>query len=151
MPRTGTLVLQRLNPMRRLTGVTIIAVICFLYAGYLGAVAVSMLAWPGLQSLMPRAEGLASFKRFVPYVAIVGGLGWTLIGRGLLNSRNWARWAMMLVAAWGAISSLALLYYSYLWGPFLWVALQIMVRVVVVCYLFRSSVAHQFSPSAKTV
>src|ERR1700691_1872435 len=140
--------------MRRLTGVTVIAVICFLYAGYLGAVAVSMLAWPGSGSLMPRAEGLeglASFKRFVPYAAILGGLGWTLIGRGLLHSRNWARWAMMLVAAWGAISSLALLYYSYLWGPFLWVGLQIMVRVVVVCYFLRSSIARQFSPSRKSV
>jgi hypothetical protein len=146
--------LQRLNPMRRLTGVTIIAVICFLYAGYLGAAAVSMLAWPGSGSLMPRAEGLeglASFKRFVPYAAILGGLGWTLIGRGLLHSRNWARWAMMLVAAWGAISSLGLLYYSYLWGPFLWVGLQIMVRVVVVCYFLRSSIARQFSPSRKSV
>lgn len=143
--------------MRRLTGVTIIAVICFLYAGYLGAAAVTMLTWPFSQSLMPRAEGLegleglTSFKRFVPCVAILGGLGWALIGRGLLHSRNWARWAMILVAAWGAVSSLGLLYYSYLWGPFLWVGLQIMLRILVVCYFLRSSVARHFSPSRKSV
>jgi len=136
--------------MRRLTGVTIIAVICFLYGGYLGAAAMSTLV-PGMQSLMPRAEGLGRLQRFVPYVAILAGLGWTLIGAGLLHSRNWARWAMILVAAWGAISSLRLLYWSYLWGPFLWVALQIMVRLFVVYYLLRSSVACQFGPVRKPV
>jgi hypothetical protein len=138
-------------PMRRLRGITVIAVICFLYAGYLGAAAVSLLVWPGSQPLLPALQGLASARHFVPYIAIIGGLGWTLIGRGLVHSRNRARWAMMLVAAWGAISSLALLYYSDLWGPFLWIGLQIMVRVVVVCYLLRSSVARQFSSSRITV
>jgi hypothetical protein len=135
--------------MRRLAGVNAIAVICFLYAGYLGAGAV--LSTIGLPSpMMPSAEYLPGLKRAVPYLAILVGLGWTLIGRGLLQTRSWARWAVILMAVWGIASGLApTLYYSPLWGPFLLVGLQIIVRAVIVCYLLRASVARQFSQPAK--
>src|SRR5450759_3940477 len=122
--------------MRR--GIIVIAVVCFLYAGYVGAGAVRMFAWPTSVSLMPHAEQLPGLRWAVPYVAIIVGLVWTLIGWGLLQSRNWARWAAILVATWGTASSLApTLYYSARWGPFLLVGLQIIVRVIIVWYLFR--------------
>ncbi len=139
--------------MRRRSGIIVIAVNCFLYAGYMGAEAVWTLLSPRSIAANPSVELLQQspkFGRIVPYLAIIVGLGWTLIGRGLLQFRNWARWAMILVATWGIVSALApKLYYSLLWWPFLLVALQIVVRVVVVIYLLRASVARQFSPSVK--
>jgi hypothetical protein len=136
--------------MRR--GVIAMSVVCFLYAGYVGAGTVRMLAWPTSVSLMPQAEQLPGLNWAVPYVAIIVGLVWTLIGWGLLQSRNWARWAAILVATWGTASSLApTLYYSPLWEPFLLVGFQIIVRIVIVWYLLRRPVARQFSKSAKAV
>jgi hypothetical protein len=135
--------------MHRPDGVTAIAVICFLYAGYLGASAAWMLVYPRSASLIPSVEDMPTLKRTVPYIALLMGLCWTVFGRGLLEFRNWARWAIIIVAIWGIVSGLApRLYYSPMWEPFLCVGLQIIARIVIVWYLLRASVARQFSQSA---
>ena len=142
---------QRLAFMLRLTGVSAIAVICFLYAGYVGAAGVWMLVWPRSISTMPGSGQFNALKWVGPYVPLLVGLAWALIGWGLLQLHNWARWVVMLTSVWGIASSLALalVFSARLWWPFLLVGLQITVRLAVVLYLSRASVADRFTKSVK--
>src|SRR3981081_3130938 len=96
---------------------------------------------------MTGAAQLPGLQWVGPYGALIVGLVWGLVGWGLLQSQHWARWTVMLGAVWGIASSLApaLIFSTRLWWPFLLVGLQIIVRVAVVWYLFRASVAAAFS------
>ena len=77
------------------------------------------------------------------------GISWALIGWGLLRLQNWARWAAMLAAVWGIAGGLS---YALVFSVHLgWSLLQIVVRVVVVWYLFRAPVADQFIKPAKAI
>ena len=138
--------------MQRLSGVVAVAIICFLYAGYVGGASVWMLASPMTPSIMPGIEQFPGLQLVGPYGALVIALVWVLAGWGLLQSRNWARWAVMLASVWGIASTLApaLVFSIHLGWPLLRVGLQIIVRIAVVWYLFQASVADRFSKSAKT-
>ena len=137
--------------MRRPPGVIVLAIICFLYAGYIGSAGV-LLVRPTMPSPMPGADQLPGLQRAGPYGALIVGLIWVLVGWGLLQLCNWARWTVMLAAVWGIASGLApaLVFSTPLWWPFLLTGLQIIVRVATVWYLFRASIADRFSKSAKT-
>jgi hypothetical protein len=138
--------------MRRPPGVIALAIICFLYAGYVGGASVLMLARPTMPLTMPGAYQLPGLERAGPCWVLILGLTWALVGCGLLQLRNWARWTVMLASVWGIASGLApaLLFSTPRWWPFLLTGLQIIVRVAAVWYLFRASIADQFSKSAKT-
>ena len=138
--------------MRRPPGVIVLAIICFLYAGYVGGASVLMLVRPTMPSPLPGADQLPGLQRAGPYGALVVGLIWALVAWGLLQLCNWARWTVMLAAVWGIASGLApaLLFSTPLWWPFVLTGLQIIVRVAAVWYLFRASIADRFSKSAKT-
>jgi hypothetical protein len=76
------------------------------------------------------------------------GVTWALIGWGLLRLHNWARWAVILTAVWGIASALS---YALVFSVYLgWSLLQIAVRVALVWYLFRTSVAERFRVAKTT-
>lgn len=128
------------------TGVTAIAILFFVAAAYLGLLAVLTLASPGSLSMELAAPLLNGLELAGPYMfLLMGGVG-TLIGWGLLRLNKWARRAALVVALIGvvmlipAVSAAAIdLGTSLIWG-----GLGIIVRVIIVWYLYQAPVAEAF-------
>jgi multidrug transporter EmrE-like cation transporter len=131
------------------SGVTAIAIAFFLAAVYLGLVGVVMLVSPGAASMALGAPLLGGLELAGPYMFLLtAGIG-GLIGLGLLRLNNWARWAAIVVGFVGvvmlvpAVSAAAVdLRVALIWG-----GLGIMVRVMIVWYLFQEPVKEPFTKS----
>ena len=124
-----------------------IAVVFFVAAAYLGVVGMVMLASPGAASMALGAPLLGGLELAGPYMFLLtAGVG-ALVGWGLLRLNNWARRAAISLGFVGvvmlvpAVSAAAVdLRVSLLWG-----GLGIMVRVMIVWYLFQEPVKEKFS------
>ena len=129
------------NPtnMKRPLGVTVIASFCILAASYLCFVGVATVVAPGEISIINRAP-LTYGLRFVnPYVTILVGASWAVVGWGLLRLYNWARWAAMFFSIVGFSSALARIPSASGSGRMLLLlGLHMAVRAAAVWYLFRS-------------
>jgi hypothetical protein len=129
------------------TGVTAIAILFFAAAAYLGLLAVVALASPGAVSMALAAPLLNGLELAGPYMYLLMGGAGTLIGWGLLRLNQWARRAALVVALIGvvmlvpAVSAAAV----DLGTPLLWGGLGIIVRVMIVWYLFQAPVADAFA------
>ena len=131
------------------SGVVAVAIVFFLAAVYLGLVGVVMLASPGSASMALGAPLLGGLELAGPYMfMLTAGVG-VLIGWGLLRLNNWARRAAIALGFVGvvmlvpAVSAAAVdLRVSLLWG-----GLGIMVRVMIVWYLFQEPIKEAFTKS----
>ncbi|MGB6676377.1 MAG: hypothetical protein WBE44_06785 [Terriglobales bacterium] len=129
------------------TGVMAIAILFFVAAAYLSLLAAVTLASPGTLSMGLAAPLLNGLELAGPYMfLLIGGVG-ALIGWGLLRLNKWARRSALSVALIGvvmlvpAVSAAAVdLGTSLLWG-----GLGIIVRVMIVWYLFQAPVAEAFA------
>jgi len=129
------------------TGVMAIAILFFVAAAYLSLLAAVTLASPGTLSMGLAAPLLNGLELAGPYMfLLIGGVG-ALIGWGLLRLNKWARRSALSVALIGvvmlvpAVSAAAVdLGTSLLWG-----GLGIIVRVMIVWYLFQAPVADAFA------
>jgi putative flippase GtrA len=135
------------SPAERPTGVTAIAILLFAVAGYLATLAAIMLASPGAVSMAMGASLLNGLELAGPYMfLLVGGVA-TLIGWGMLRMQNWAR-RLAIVAAFAGfvmlIPSVSAAAMDFRWS-LVWGGLGIIVRMVVVWYLWQTPVAEQFS------
>jgi uncharacterized membrane protein YjfL (UPF0719 family) len=133
--------------MDRPTGVTAIAILFFVAAAYLCAAGGIMLASPGTLSMAAGAPLLGGLELAGPYMFLLIGVVGALTGWGLLRMNNWARRAAMVVAFAGFVmliptvsAAVISLSWSLAWG-----GVGIIVRVVVVWYLWMDPVAKQFS------
>jgi hypothetical protein len=124
--------------MQRPAGVTAISVLFFLAAIYLWTVAAVMLFAPGTISLMSGAELMYGLELAGPYMALMVGAGWALIGWGLFRLLNWARWAAMLVMTVGIAWLVPKISAAELGLPLLGYGLQIAVRAAVAWYLAQA-------------
>jgi hypothetical protein len=129
------------------TGVTVVAWVFFLAAVYLGLIAAVMLAWPGVASMALGAPLLNGLELAGPYMfLLIAGVG-ALIGCGLWRLNNWARRAAIVVGFVGlvmlvpSVSAAAVDFRVSL----LWAGLGIIVRVMMVWYLYQTPVAERFS------
>jgi hypothetical protein len=129
------------------SGVTVIAIVFFVAGTYLGLLGVVMLASPGAVSMALGAPLLGGLELAGPYMfSLIGGVG-ALIGWGLLRLNKWARRAAIAVAFIGvvmlvpAVSAAAVDFRASL----LWGGLEIIVRVMIVWYLFQEPVAEAFA------
>ena len=129
------------------TGVTAVALVFFVAAAYLALLGVVRLVSPGAVSMALAAPLLNGLELAGPYMfLLIGGLG-ALIGWGLLRLNNWARRAAILVAFVGVVllvpgvSAAAVDFQASL----LWSGLGIIVRVMVVWYLYQAPVAEVFA------
>jgi multidrug transporter EmrE-like cation transporter len=129
------------------TGVTAIAMLFFLAAAYLSLLGVIMLVFPGVVSMALGAPLLGGLELAGPYMfLLMAGVG-ALIGWGLLRLNNWARRAAIVVALVGivmlvpAVSAAAVDFRASL----LWGGLGIVVRVMIVWYLYQEPIKRAFA------
>jgi len=128
------------------TGVIAIAILFFLAAAYLGLIGVVMLASPGAVSMALGAPLLSDLELAGPYMfLLIAGVG-ALIGWGLLRLNNWARRAAIAVGFIGVVMlvpgvSAAVDFHASL----LWAGLGIIVRVMIVWYLFQEPIKGDFT------
>jgi multidrug transporter EmrE-like cation transporter len=124
-----------------------IAIVFFFAAVYLGLVGAVMLVSPGTASMALGAPLLGGLELAGPYMFLLAAGVLGLVGWGLLRLNNWARWAAIAIGFVGvvmlvpAVSAAAVdLRLSLVWG-----GLGIMVRVMIVWYLFQEPIKEAFT------
>jgi hypothetical protein len=126
--------------MERPASVGVIAGLFFLVAGYLVAVGVVDLLAP--DRFAPSLGGSMFYGRELdaPQTAISVGLGWALVGWGLYQLRNWARWCATILMALGVAGSVPAVSAAArdLGWRFFFYGAQVMIRVVIAWYLLAS-------------
>jgi hypothetical protein len=129
------------------SGVTVIAIVFFLAAAYLGLIGALMLAAPGTASMALGAPLLSGLELAGPYMfLLVAGIA-ALIAWGLLRLNNWARRAAVAAAFLGAVMlvpavSAAAVDFR---APLLWQGLGVVIRVAIVWYLFQEPTKEAFA------
>ena len=133
--------------MSRPVGVTTIAVLLFATAAYLAIVGAIMLASPGTISMAAGAALLNGLELAGPYMFLLVATITTFIGWGMLRMQSWARRITILAAFAGfvmLIPSVSAAAVDFRWS-LVTGGLGIIVRIVVVWYLWQTPVAEQFS------
>jgi hypothetical protein len=124
--------------MQQPAGVTVISALFFLAAIYLWAIAVVKLVAPNAISLMSGAPFMYGLELAGPYMALLVGSGWALVGWGLFRLHNWARWAAMLVFTIGIAWLVPKISAAELGVPLFWYGLQIALRAAAAWYLAQA-------------
>jgi hypothetical protein len=126
--------------MERPASVKVIAALFFLVAAYLIAIGIAEFLSPGALSLA-RDSGITYGRELTaPQTAISVGAGWALVGWGLYQLRNWARWwglILMVLGVAGSVPAVSAAARDIDWRFFFYGA-QIMVRIVIAWLLAAS-------------
>ncbi|MGA2743489.1 MAG: hypothetical protein ABSE44_02235 [Candidatus Sulfotelmatobacter sp.] len=122
----------------RPAGVTGISALFGLAAIYLWTIGVVKLVAPDAISLMSGAPLMYGLELAGPYMALLVGAGWALVGWGLLRLYNWARWAAMLVMVVGIAWLVPKISMAELGVPVFWYGLQIALRAAAAWYLAQA-------------
>lgn len=124
--------------MERPPGVTVIAILFFAAALYLFVIAVVKLISPEAVSLTSIGQLMFGLELAGPYMALVVGSGWALVGWGLFRLNNWARWAAMLIMTLGIAWLVPKISMAELGLPLFWYGLQIALHGAAAWYLAQS-------------
>jgi len=127
-------------------GVIAIAGLFFTVAAYLATVGVVKLGWPDAISLSLGAPFLHGLELWGPYMFLIAAAGGVSIGIGLLRLSNIARRAAIMVAIAGMVLLIPKVSAEtgYFSPRFFLAAAAIMVRVMIVWYLWQSWTAERF-------
>jgi len=129
-------------------GVAIIAALFFLAAAYLEVCGAIMLAAPGAISMARGAPLLGGLELAGPYMFLLVGTIGALIAWGLLRLNRWARRAAIIVALLGLVElipSVSSAVFEYRGGQLAWGGIAVMVRAMIVWYLYQPPVTEQFN------
>ena len=133
--------------MQRPAGVTAISILFSLAAMYLWTIAAVMLIAPGAISLMSGSQFMYGLELAGPYMALLVGSGWALVGWGLFRLHNWARWTAMVVMTLGIAWLVPKISAAELGIPLFWYGLQIALRAAAAWYLAQApAVIDAFAP-----
>jgi hypothetical protein len=123
---------------QRPAGVTAVAILFFLAAIFLLAIAIVKLIAPEAVSLMSGAQFMYGLELAGPYMALLIASGWALVSWGLFRLHNWARWTAMLVMTIGIAWLVPKISMAELGVPLLGYGLQIALRAAVAWYLAQA-------------
>jgi hypothetical protein len=130
------------------SGVAAIGIVFLLAAAYLSLIGVVMLASPGAVSMALGAPLLNGLELAGPYMfLLMAGIG-ALVGWGLLRLNNWSRRTAALAAMIGIVMlvpSVSSSVVTLQFGNLAWGGLGIIVRVMIIWYLYQAPVAERFS------
>jgi hypothetical protein len=135
------------SSIERPAGVTAIAIVLAVVAIYLCVLGLTMLASPGAISMAWGAPLLSGLELAGPYMFLliagaVGAMSW-----GLLRLNPWARRVAILAALAGIVElvpSVSMAVVEVRAGPLIWGGLGVMVRSMIVWYLYQEPVAEAF-------
>lgn len=137
--------------MERPSGVSAIAGAFFTVAGYLIVAGVIETIAPGTITPEMKAPFMYGRELAGPQSAILVGAGWGLVGWGLWQVRNWARWCAVVLMVLGiaaAIPAVSAASVDPGWR-LLWYGGQMMAKVAATWYLLFAPDAREFNdPSA---
>jgi hypothetical protein len=125
--------------MQRPAGVTVISILFFAAALYLWTISLVKLVAPDAITLMSGAQLMYGLELAGPYMALLVGSAWALVGWGLFRLHNWARWAAMLVMIIGVAWLVPKISMAELGAPVFWYGLQIALRAAAAWYLAQAS------------
>jgi hypothetical protein len=132
--------------MQRPTGVTIIAIFFGAAGLYLWIVGTVQLISPGTLSLMAGKQFMYGLELAGPFMALLIGAVYALIGWGLFRLQKWSRWAAMIVMAVGIGWLVPKISMAELGIPVFWYGFQIALRVALAWYLSQApSVVDSFA------
>jgi hypothetical protein len=131
-------VIAKLIGMQRPLGITAIALLFCAAAVYLWVVGATLLIWPGTFSLMAGKQVMHGFELAGPYMMLLFGIGYALVGWGLFRLHNWARWIAMLVMVISVASLIPKISMAELGVPVLLCGLQMALRVAIGWYLAQA-------------
>jgi hypothetical protein len=124
--------------MKRPLGITVIAFLFFGVGVYLWIVGATLLISPGTLSLMAGRQFMYGWELAGPYMALLFGTGYALVGWGLFRLHNWARWAAMVVMVIGVAALVPQISMAQLGIPIFSYGLQIALRVALGWYLAQA-------------
>lgn len=128
-------------------GVKLIAATFLLAAAYLLVVGIIMLLHPGAVSLVAGDFLLGGLELAGPYMFLLVGAVATAVGLSLLRLNNWARRIAIIIAGLGVIlliPGVSSSVVGFQMGRLAWGAGGVIVRVMIVFYLYQEPVAQVF-------
>jgi hypothetical protein len=128
-------------------GVKLIAATFLLAAAYLLVVGIIMLLRPGTISLLAGSSLLGGLELAGPYMFLLVGAVGAAVGLGLLRLNSWARRIAIIIAGLGVIlliPSVSSSVVGFQMGRLAWGALGVILRVMIVFYLYQEPVAQAF-------
>jgi hypothetical protein len=133
--------------MQRPAGVNTIAALFLLVSTYLAVLGFIMLAAPGAVSLSLGAPFLHGLELAGPFMFLLAAVAVALVGLGLLRMKNLARRAAILIALAGIVMLIPKVSADAtdLTSRFFLAGLALMVRVMIVWYLWQSWTVERFS------
>ena len=134
--------------MSRPIGVTAIAILFVIAAAYLIETAAVMLLSPGAISMSSGADLLGGLEVAGPYMFLLFAVVATGIGAGLLRLYNWARRLAILTALLGMVlllPSVSSAVLDFRLAQLVWGGLGVMVRAMIVWYLYQQPVREAFT------
>jgi hypothetical protein len=133
--------------MERPAGVTLVAIVVASAAAYLLVLGAGMLLDPGSISIVWGSPVLGGLELAGPYMFLLTGLGGVTIAAGLLKLNRWARLATISAALLGVIAlvpEVSTAAIDFRAGKLVSGGLGIMLRVMILWYLFQSPVTEAF-------
>jgi hypothetical protein len=119
-------------------GITVIAALFVLAGIYLWSLALIRLFALGAVSLMAGVWFMFGLVRAGPYMALIVGAGWMLVGLGLFLLQNWARWIAMGLTVLYIAALVPAISMARLGLPVFWYGLLIALVSAVGWYLAQS-------------
>jgi multidrug transporter EmrE-like cation transporter len=139
--------------MPRPIGVSLIAILFLFTAAYLIVVGAVMLFSPGTISMSSGADLLGGLEVAGPYMFCLIAVVATAIGLGLLRLHNWARRLAILAALLGMVlllPSVSSAVLDFRIAQLIWGGLGVMVRAMIVWYLYQPPVKEAFNREPRT-
>jgi hypothetical protein len=139
--------LRRVLTVQQPNGVKLIAATFLLAAAYLVVVGITLLLRPGAISLTAGGFLLGGLEVAGPYMFLLAGAAGAAIALGLWRLNNWARRIAIIVAILGIIlliPSVSSSVVGFQMGRLAWGALGVILRVMIVFYLYQEPVAQAF-------
>lgn len=134
--------------VERPQGVTAIAILFVGLAAYLGVVGVVMIVSPGTAPMSLGAPLLGGLELAGPFMFLLSAVIAAAIAYGMLRLNNWARRAAILVAVYGVVMlvpTVSSAVIGFQPKALVFGGLGVMLRVMIIWYLFQEPVKDEFS------
>ena len=136
--------------MQRPTLITVISLLLIATAVYLWVLGATLLISPGTLSLVAGKRFMYGLELAGPYMILLFGTGYAIVGWGLFRLHNWARVVVILLMILGVAALVPRISMAPLGLPVFWYGLQIALRVALGWYLAQApSVIDAFAKPVK--